>query len=241
MTLRLLNGSIQLSDDAIIAVKGGASLEMVQMSISGPGSDNSALVYVNGKGSTALLQQCTITGEDNDWYYVDAVEVSGGGNAVLDRCFISQATGRGLLVEGPSSSAHACQCIVERCDLAGYAALEGGRLTVERCVALHNGRSGFLSRDDGAQLVAGPGCRAEWNEGIGFCAFNDAQLSAGRGCVAANNLKGGFSAQGEGACMQLGEGCIAEGNGDEDNPNDVVGFRAQDGGSLVLQPVKQRR
>jgi hypothetical protein len=260
MTLRLLNGTILLPEDAVLEVECGAALELVCVNITGEGARPRAFVHVTGKGSRAVLQQCTIvqmdTGDSDDtdsdnsydgdsddddsddyWPPVDGVRVSDGGTALLERCFISKATGRGLAVKGPSSSAYASQCIVEKCGQAGYAAWEGGRLTVERCVAVGNAGQGFISHT-GSYLLAGPGCRAEWNKELGFYVTSNAELSAGRGCAANNNLRGGFLAWGLGARMRLEEGCTAEGNGDKYNPNDVVGFRALNRGSLVWQPIE---
>jgi hypothetical protein len=234
LKLRLLNGTVLLPEGGIISISPGAALEMVRISIYGRGRYEHGLVDIQGQGATALLRQCTITGTRNHLNHSGGhgVRVSQGGDAILDRCWLSKAGFCGLWVEG---LAYARGCFASRCFGSGYAARRGGRLTVARSVAIDNPGSGFIANGQGSTVVAWEGCRAENNRGAGFYASGGGELVAGCDCVAKNNFHSVFMALGPGSSMQVGPGCTAE-----DNGNEYYGwldFGAESGAVLLMPPA----
>jgi hypothetical protein len=230
--LRLLNGTVYLSEGVIIGVSPGAALEMVRLTVYGTESFEGGLVNVQGQGATALLQQCTIIGpvQERGFSSGHAVRVSQGGYVALDRCWLSKAAHCGLSVEGQASTAYARSCFAEWCLSGGYTARDGGHLTAERSVAANNRQSGFYARGKGSIIWAREGCRAEKNKGAGFLASRAGELVAGCGCVAKDNSDHGFFAYGLGSSMQVGPGCVAEHRTGADH----LRFKAAQGGVLLM-------
>ncbi|GLC54922.1 hypothetical protein PLESTB_000920900 [Pleodorina starrii] len=106
------------------------------------------------------------------------------------------------------------QCVAQRCAYSGFLAWGAGAELGSwgRCNADENGWAGFLAGAGGV-LRAGPACRATANHNLGFAAEAGGALVAAAGCLAGDNGGHGWCAAGEGAVVVVGRQARALRNG----------------------------
>jgi hypothetical protein len=164
MTLRLSNGVLSLPPGCVLEVGPGATLELINMEISGQGSPEHGLVNVRGPEALATLQQCRIRAlvrkDAQAGVSHDAVHVMSGGKAALTDCTLTAVAGDGLSVKGLGSSATAADCVANGCGGNGYAVRSGGSLSAMLCTASVNKGAGFIASGSGSRLEAGPACKS---------------------------------------------------------------------------------
>ncbi|GIL46624.1 hypothetical protein Vafri_3581 [Volvox africanus] len=184
-----------------------------------------------------------------------AVLVGRGASAHLQNCTITGAGRDGLLAWGLGSQVSANLCTVRDCGASGFAAIEGGCMgPLFKCQAHSNKLYGFCAEDPCSLLRVGTGCTSQGNE-VGFGSTHGGATIVTAGCIAEGNTDVGFKvvkaksrltaqdgciargcgigfAAGEGGKLFAGRGCVAEGmtghtggaENDEDDPFD--GFLA---------------
>lgn len=145
-------------------------------------SQQPAGVLVCGKGSSAQIERCTVSG------CADGFAAAHGGRLAAAQCTASSNRG------------------------AGFSAHHGGRLVAGAACTAHNNWHGFLASGHGASLEVRERCVASENKADGFYVQGGAGLHVGEGCAAVENSQGGFVAECRGSVLAAARGCKAQGN-----------------------------
>ncbi|GIM15027.1 hypothetical protein Vretimale_17903, partial [Volvox reticuliferus] len=142
-----------------------------------------------------------------------AVLVGRGASAHLQNCTITGAGRDGLVAWGPGSWVSAGVCIVRDCGASGFAAIDGGCMgPLLRCEARSNKLYGFCAEDPCSLLRVGLGCTSQGNE-VGFGSTHGGTTVVAAGCLAEGNTDAGFNAIKAGSKLTAHDGCIARGCG----------------------------
>jgi hypothetical protein len=238
----LKNGSLDLQPGRYLEVGPGGKLRLEGVQIFGAGVPDMGLVHVVGEGASAVLNNCSVTCNLDQYSPVTghqerchAVVVTGGGQACLTNCTLSAASGDGLKVHGPRSFASADDCTAQHCGMSGFVVGDDtASMALKRCKSADNQGHGFVANGPGTVLTA-LSCAAFDNGGGGFCAFTSAKLVAQKdceaqeSCMAGGNGKSGFMCVGVRSHLEAGPGC-------ESHSNRRHGYSALAGGHLYVRP-----
>ncbi|GLI58479.1 hypothetical protein VaNZ11_000160 [Volvox africanus] len=142
-----------------------------------------------------------------------AVLVGRGASAHLQDCTITGAGRDGLLAWGLGSRVSANLCIIRDCGASGFAAIDGGCMgPLLKCQAQSNNLCGFCAEDPYSLLRVGTGCTSQGNE-VGFGSTHGGAIIVAAGCLAEGNTDVGFKAVKAGSKLTAQDGCIARGCG----------------------------
>jgi hypothetical protein len=232
----LMNGSLDLQPGRYLEVVPGGKLRLEGMQIFGAGVPDRGLVHITGEGASAVLSNCSVTCNLDQYNPVtghqqrcQAVMVTGGGQATLRNCTLSAASGHGLKVDGKGSFASADNCAAQHCGMSGfYVGDNTASMTLNCCTSDGNKRHGFHANGPGTVLHT-ICCGAFSNRGHGFYASTAAKLVAQEDCMAGSNGQSGFTCEGVQSHLEAGPGC-------ESHISGKHGYSALAGGRLYAGP-----